>query len=392
MQELISAYLEKYLPRRDIIHRLPVSMPISSFWPELQMARREKSQALPLFSAEGKPFWWVLTQSISSQSEAVISLARRELVFEGAEYEEAFREAVLDEAAYSSIIEGAFTTKLEAREFIDNGRSPKNKSEQMVKNNYEALTYVLEHIDEPITEQTVFGIYALITKGTLAADVPTDAYRSQPVFVQSGRGEIVHTGPEAEKVPGMMTALLDFINNSELPPLLKACIAHFYFVYVHPFVDGNGRTARALSFMMLLQAGYDFFRYFSISGVIAGERAKYYKAIKDVEDDDFDMTYFIDYYTGMLARAVKAMEEQLVNKVALAQTLEGLRAAGMSSRVVDGAEWILSGPNRSVTIKAWQKKFGVVLETARQDLFKLEKAGIVKRRLVKRQYEFEVLK
>ena len=144
--------------------------------------------------------------------------------------------------------------------------------------------------------------------------------------------------------------------------------------------------------MMLLQAGYAFFRYFSISGVIAEERAKYYKAIRDVEDDDFDMTYFIDYYTGMLARAVKAMEERLVDKVVMEQTLDKLKAAGMNSRVIEGAKWILTSPNQSITIKAWQKKFGVVLETARQDLFKLEDAGIVHRKLVKRQYVFEVKK
>ena len=64
----------------------------------------------------------------------------------------------------------------------------------------------------------------------------------------------------------------------------------------------------------------------------------------------------------------------------------------MNSRVIEGAKWILTSPNQSITIKAWQKKFGVVLETARQDLFKLEDAGIVHRKLVKRQYVFEVKK
>ena len=128
MQEIIETYLEKYLPRKDIIHRLPVSLPISKVWPELQKARKDKSESLPLLSIDGKPFWWVLTESISSQADEVISLARREIVFDRPEYEEAFREAVLDEAVYSSVIEGAFTTKKEAREFIHEGRSPKNKS------------------------------------------------------------------------------------------------------------------------------------------------------------------------------------------------------------------------------------------------------------------------
>lgn len=392
MQNVIDTYLETYLPRKEIIHRLPVSLPISKVWPELQKARRAIAQEFPLHTENGIPFWWVLTKSIETQSEEVISLARREIVFDRPEYKAAFYEAIVDEAVYSSAIEGAFTTRQEARALLHEGRVPKNKSEQMVKNNYEALTYVLEHIDEPITKQTVFDIYALVTKDTLEADVPLDTYRSGKVFVQSGHGEIVHTAPEAQNVDRLMNELLAFIRNSELSPLIKACVAHFYFVYVHPFEDGNGRTARAISYMMLLQAGYDFFRYFSISGVLAEERARYYRAMKDVENDDFDMTYFIDYYTGMLARAVKVMEERLVNKVMLEQTLQRLTAEGMGKRVLDGAKWILTSKNGTVTIKAWQKKFNVVTETARQDLFKLETAGVVRRKTEGRQFVFEVVR
>lgn len=392
MREIVEQYLKNYLPRREIIHRLPVSMPISQVWPELQQARKEVSEKLPLSAMDGSAFWWVLTDHIIEESEKVIALARRELIFDRPEYQAAFEEAVLDEAVYSSVIEGAFTTRKEAQAFIREGRAPKNKSEQMVKNNYEALTYVLENIDAPITKETIFQIYSLVTKDTLEEPAASDCYRSEPVFVRSQRGEVVHTAPKAEQVPQMMDALIAFIADSELSPLIKACVAHFYFVYVHPFIDGNGRTARALSYMILLQAGYDFFRYFSISGVIAEERSKYYKAIKDVEDDGFDMTYFIDYSIGMLARAVKKMEDRLVNKVVMEERLNQLKTSGANDRLIAGAEWLLKSPNNSVTIKAWEQKFGVVTETARQDLFKLEEAGIVKRKLVKRRYEFEVLK
>lgn len=392
MREIVEQYLKNYLPRREIIHRLPVSMPISRVWPELKKARKEVSEKLPLSAMDGSAFWWVLTDHILEESEKVIALARRDIIFDRPEYQAAFEEAVLDEAVYSSVIEGAFTTQKEAQAFIREGRTPKNKSEQMVKNNYEALTYVLENIDAPITKETIFQIYSLVTKDTLEESVASDRYRDEPVFVRSQRGEIVHTAPRAEQVPQMMDALIAFIADSELSPLIKACVAHFYFLYVHPFIDGNGRTARALSYMILLQAGYDFFRYFSISGVIAEERSKYYKAIKDVEDDGYDMTYFIDYSIGMLARAVKTMEDRLVNKVVMEERLNQLKASGANERLLAGAEWLLKSPNHSVTIKAWEQKFGVVTETARQDLFKLEEAGIVKRKLVKRRYEFEVLK
>lgn len=392
MREIVEQYLKNYLPRREIIHRLPVSMPISQVWPELQKARKEVSEKLPLSAIDGSAFWWVLTDHIIEESEKVIALARRDIIFDRPEYQTAFEEAVLDEAVYSSVIEGAFTTRKEAQAFIREGRTPKNKSEQMVKKNYEALTYVLENIDVPITKETIFQIYSLVTKDTLEEPAASDRYRDEPAFVRSQRGEVVHTAPRAEQVPQMMDALVAFIADSELSPLIKACVAHFYFVYVHPFIDGNGRTARALSYMILLQAGYDFFRYFSISSVIAEERSKYYKAIKDVEDDEYDMTYFIDYSIGMLARAVKQLEDRLVNKVVMEERCNQLKASGANERLLAGAEWLLKSPNSSVTIKAWEQKFGVVTETARQDLFKLEEAGIVKRKLVKRRYEFEVLK
>lgn len=86
------------------------------------------------------------------------------------------------------------------------------------------------------------------------------------------------------------------------------------------------------------------------------------------------------------------MEDRLVNKVVMEERLNQLKTSGANDRLIAGAEWLLKSPNHSVTIKAWEQKFGVATETARQDLFKLEEAGIVKRKLVKRRYEFEVLK
>lgn len=393
MEDYIAEYMERYLPRKEIIHRLPLTLPISRLWPALQKARREKSQDLPLHDASGKLYWWVLTDSITQQADEIISLARRDIIFSSPEFEAMFREAVIDEAVYSSIIEGAFTTKQEAREFIDNHREPKNKSEQMVKNNYDALTYVLEHIDASITAQTIFDIYEIVTKNTLDEDVPKNAYRNVGVVVQTGHGEIVHKAPDYAAVPALMADLVSFIGESELPPIIKACVAHFYFVYVHPFVDGNGRTARALSYMMLLQAGYDFFRYFSISSVIAEERGKYYRAIKSVEEDDNDMTYFIDYYSAMLARAIHAMDGQLIDRASLEKRMHDndVLLTG-NDRLRTGLEWIMGSDKLSITIEEWRKKFGVVNETARQDLFKLEKAGFVERKGNSRKYIFVILR
>ena len=390
METLIARFMESYLPRQEIIRRLPVSVSIRQFWPELERERRRHSQELPLPDQSGKPFWFVLTGGIEKQCDAIAELARRDIAFTGPEFDALFQNAVVDEAVYSSVIEGAFNSREQAAEFIRRNKQPRNKSEQMVKNNYDALTYVLEHLEDEINEETILQIARIVTRS--GAEVQVTGYRDGAVYV-TGREGVVYTPPQADAVPEMMRLLVEFIQKSELHPLLKACIAHFYFVYVHPFGDGNGRTARALSYMMLLQAGYDFFRYFSISGVVAEERSKYYRSMRNVEDSDGDMTYFIDAYSGMLARTVEKMEHHLKYHVLARQKLKALEQNGtLNERQLKGAKWLLEGSNSSVTVEAWRRKYKVVTETARRDLLALCDAGLLSRELDGRKAVFRVLR
>lgn len=390
MESLISRFMDRYLPRREILHRLPVTVSIGQFWPELEAARRGQSQTLPLKDQRGEPFWFVLNRSIEQQCNVIAALARRDVAFTGPEFDALYEEAVVDEAVYSSVIEGAFTSREQAMDFLRWNRTPRSKSEQMIKNNYDALTYVLEHLDEPIGEETILAIARIVTRS--AAEVQVTGYREGMVYV-TGREGVVYTPPRAEVVPEMMRALVKFIRESELHPLLKACIAHFYLVYVHPFGDGNGRTARALSYMMLLQVGYDFFRYVSVSGVVAEERGRYYRAMRSVEESDGDMTYFIDAYSAMLARTVQKMEDHLKYHVLAGQKLKALEAGGsLNERQLNGARWLLESANTGVTAEAWRKKYEVVTETARRDLLALCAAGVLAREKDGRKAVFRILR
>lgn len=390
MESLIAQFMERYLSRQEIIHRLPVSISIQQFWPELEKERRKRGQELPLLAQNGKPFWFVLTGGIEKQCDAIAELARRDIAFTGPEFDALFQDAVVDEAVYSSVIEGAFTSREQAVDFIRQNKQPRNKSEQMVKNNYDALTYVLEHLEDEISEETILQIAQIVTRS--AAEVQVTGYRDGAVYV-TGREGVVYTPPQADAVPEMMRSLVTFIQKSELHPLLKACIAHFYFVYIHPFGDGNGRTARALSYMMLLQSGYDFFRYFSISGIVAEERGKYYRSMRNVEDSDGDMTYFIDAYSGMLARTVEQMEHHLKYHVLANQKLKELEQnSTLNERQLKGAKWLLESSGSNVTVEIWRKKYKVVAETARRDLLALCDAGLLVRELDGRKAVFRVLR
>lgn len=390
MERLIEQFIDRYLPRDEIIHRLPVSMPISRFWPELQKARRERGIVLPLCDQAGQSFWFVLNASIEKQCDRIVEIAQHDVAFCGVESKKMFEDAVIDEAIYSSMIEGAFTTREAAIRFIKKKQEPANKSEHMVKNNYDALTYVLEHLEDEITEETIVTIARIVTRD--AAEEQVTGYRGGGVVVTS-RDEIVYTPPAWDTVPSMMKSLVLFINNSELHPILKACIAHFYFVYVHPFGDGNGRTARALSYMMLLQAGYDFFRYFSISGIVANERGKYYRSIANAENPDSDMTYFIDCYSDMLSRTASETEDHLIHHVLVEKrVMELSRQSGLNERQLKGARWLLTGASESVTVEAWKKKFKVVTETARRDLLTLCEHGVLCRTQIRRKAVFRIIR
>ena len=368
MESLVQQFMDRYLSREEIAYRLPVSMPISQFWPVMEGARKKAAISLPLKAQNGQPFWFVINKTIEAQCDAVAEIARRSFVFDELS-EQIMEEATIDEAVWSSVIEGAFTSKADAARIIRQDKTPTNKSEQMVKNNYQALLYVLDHLDDPITAQTLIDIARIVTHE--ASDEMVEGFRTIPVYV-TGREGVVYTPPEAAAVPTMMDDLIAFIAESELHPLLKACIAHFYFVYVHPFTDGNGRTARALSYMMLLRTGYDFFRYFSISGLIAEERSRYYKSMRQVEMSGNDMTYFIDYYSAMLSRSVGKMKEHLLGHVLTEKCMKTLEATGrLNDRQIKGARWLLEGKPGQVTVDAWKKKFRTATETARQDLMLL---------------------
>ena len=96
MEALIARFLDRYLSRQEIVHRLPVSVSISQFWPMLVSARRARSTELPLSDQDGQPFWFVLNDSIERQCDAIAALARREIAFSGPAFEALFQDAVVD--------------------------------------------------------------------------------------------------------------------------------------------------------------------------------------------------------------------------------------------------------------------------------------------------------
>ena len=387
--ELLTYFYTNYLPKEEITYRLPVSLPIAQFWPKALEARRADAVTLPLASWDGHPYWYAPTPKLLAAGDRFAALARDEAISAMPQYEH--DEGVMDEAFYSSVIEGAYSTRQRARAFIASQSEPKDRSERMILNNYAALRFVLDHLDGPINEALVLEIARILTEGTLDEDVKP-GYRDAGVQVMSGRQEVIYVAPEAKYVKPMMDDLLRYINDPEVHPVIKACVAHIDFVTIHPFFDGNGRTARALSYMILLKAGYHFVRQFPLSGILSQERAKYYKAIRASQNPEngYDFTYFMEYYAQLLERSVSGIHAHIAKYKKVQRLAELLGEQPEAQRMLRGAEWMVADDVETITAEKWKNKFRVSFETARKDLMRLEEAGFLKRRVVGRKIFFDL--
>ncbi len=389
-EDLIEYFYQNYYPKDEVMYRLPVSASIEPFWSEELAYRKKSAHMLPLKSWNGNDYWYAPTDKLLSAGDRFVAIARDDAVAAMPQYEH--DDGIIDEAFYSSVIEGAYSTKQRAREVISGGEPPKDRSEQMILNNYAALKFVTEHTDGPINEALILEIAALLTMDTLDEGI-APGYRDGGVQVVSGRQEVVYVAPDAEYVRPMMAQLLDYLNDPSVHPVIKACAAHIYFVTIHPLYDGNGRTARALSYMILLKAGYHFIRQFPISGILTQERAKYYKAIRASQNPEngYDFTYFMEYYASLLERSTSGIHEHMRKYKRLEELSAALETGEENSRLLKGAKWLVDESIATITADKWKNKFKVSFETARQDLTKLEENGFVKKRVVGRRNFFDVV-
>lgn len=394
MDSLITNFNERYLPKKELEHRIPQDVQLNELWNKLMGIRKSGSINIPLLDQAMNKFWFNLTKEISNNIEIIDTSATEDL-FKSVPVDlevSVIADALIDEAFNSSVIEGAFSTKRRTKEMIEKHLTPSNKSETMIMNNYHALLYILDHLDEPLSEDIILSIYRILTRDTLDEENIVDKYRTDAVYVWDTKSsKISYTAPSHNQVQDLMNSLITFINsNDNYHPVIKACIIHFYFVYIHPFFDGNGRTARAISYMYLLQNGYKFFKFFSISSVINEEKNRYYDAIENTEIYGSDMTYFIKYYSSMIVRSISKIKHNFkkeFGKKLIKDTLEKSIII-LDKRQLKIVNYFITIDKNFITIEEYKKKFKISYETARTDLLELETMGFFKKSKSGKKYIF----
>lgn len=292
--------------------------------------------------------------------------------------------SLMEEAIYSSQMEGAATTRKVAKEMLRKKMTPKDKSQQMIANNYQTIQFIVSHKDALLTPELLLQIHQLMTEHTMQNPQEAGCFRSNnDVVVKNGiTHETVHIPPTYEEIPNFVEDLCRFFNEQDAPqfihPIIRGIIIHFMVAYVHPFADGNGRTARALFYWYMLKQGYWLTEYLSISRVIAKSKKSYEKAFLYTEADGMDMGYFVAYNMRVLQQSFKQLQDYIKRKQEEKRAANSfLRIGNINARQAQIIKMFADDSNLVVTIADLQAKFLVSPTTAKADVVGLMNMGLL---------------
>ncbi|MCD4703566.1 MAG: Fic family protein [Methanosarcinaceae archaeon] len=294
--------------------------------------------------------------------------------------------SIMEEAIASSQLEGASTTRKEAKKMLRQERRPRDRSERMIVNNYNTIKKLSLMKYEKLTIESILDIHASMTENTLDDPSQVGVFRkSDDIYViDNMTGEVIHTPLKHIHISKVMQDFCDFVNKESdddfIHPIVKANILHFLIGYIHPFVDGNGRTARAIFYWYLLSKKYGLIEYMSISRMIKDTPAKYSKAYIYTELDDNDVTYFINYQLETMDKAFNSLKEYISMKIQEKDLLYDFKKIPqINERKSYILKWLSEDPKMTFTIKEIENRLSVVYQTARNDILDLEELGLLKR-------------
>lgn len=374
----------------------PDGLTHEEWWWATRVLRRFAAQRLPLSSANGEGLTYCEPPMIREalryfDMHAGGNLGARSEAMSQGEGRAHLTRSLAEEPFASSFIEGAATTRQIAKKLILEGREPRTRDELMVLNNFRGLQFVKQNKDVPLTVDMICEIHRIITQGTLDNDADAGRVRTSDDIqvVDDTTGEVLHQPPPAADLSKRLKLLVRFANDEGgkdqwLHPLLRAILLHFMLAYEHPFVDGNGRVARALFYWSALRAGYWLLEYVSISSVIAEAKVKYGQAFLEVETDAMDTTYFAVHQIEVLKTALdrfgKYMERKSVEVRTLAKALDARRGPHAFNH---RQAWLLNefvrGRQGRTTIIEHERKHGVSYLTARADLERLTERNLLRK-------------
>lgn len=383
----------------------PEGLTHEEWWTSIKFARQHMLRPLQFTDLDGEPFRYATPDLVQRQlhqidqrSSGQIAMAER-VTADGQARQHYLVNSLMEEAIRSSQLEGATTSRAMAKDMLRSGRPAKDRSEQMILNNYRALQYMRMEIGADLTPAAVLELQRILTDGTL--DDPSAAGRLQTSadvrvdIIDAQDGSIVHRPPPADELPARLDALCAFANARDerdvfIHPVVRAILLHFMLAYDHPFEDGNGRTARALFYWSMRVQGYWLTEYLSISRILREAPAQYDRAFLLTETDEGDTTYFLIHQLGVILRAIDELHVYLEKKTAEIRSVEQLLrgSARFNHRQLALLGNAARNPGTAYTFASHAASHDVTHETARTDLSDLVERDLLAREKRARKFVF----
>jgi Fic family protein len=236
-------------------------------------------------------------------------------------YEREFqKEALVRAVHYGTHIEGNELNLSQAEKVLEGKEVLARDRDIQEVINYRKVMEYIGHLSEKeglvIDESLIKELHRLTVDKILTPEKVGNFRDTQVVVKNSQTGEVTFRPPPSTAIPHEMEEFLQFINDKQIQdihPVLKAGIVHYELVRIHPFVDGNGRVARALSTLFLFLEGYDIRKFFSLEEYFDSDALDYYDALRSVEKADYDMTQWLEYFTKGLSIELNKIKEKVEN-------------------------------------------------------------------------------
>ena len=296
-------------------------------------------------------------------------------------------EALTHDIVSSSEIEGVLLNPDQVRSSVARRMgvhiTNETESSHYIEGVVEMMLDAVNDFSKPLTDERLFGWHnCLFPTGRSGIDtINVGRYRVDPMDVISGgwgREKVHYRAPAAEILPSEMQQFLDWFNSDDTPKnYIKSAIAHFWFVCIHPFDDGNGRISRAIADMALSQADNSALRYFSISRQINKEKKKYYDTLEKCQKGTCDITVWIDWYLDCMLRSIESADIMLSSILNKAIFWQNHSQSIINDRQKNILNKYLDGYIGKLTIKRWSKLTKVSPDTAARDVKYLVDIGIL---------------
>lgn len=359
---------------------------IEQYWAFIKFCRMQQYKPLPFI----EQFSYVLTDEIQQNIHEIDSKMHGSIEAKNLNHSKNryIVRSLIEESISSSQLEGAATTREVARDMLKSNREPKGYSEQMIYNNYQAIQFIDQNKHDDLTPSLVLALHKIVTQN--AIDNPDDAGRlrqNNKVYVWDNNSDKpLHTPPDYQSLNDRLKILCDFANSNSpnyfIHPIIRAIIVHFMLAYDHPFVDGNGRTTRALFYWVALKNNYWLFQYITLSTFLKKAPAKYGKSFLMTQTDGLDTTYFINSQLDFIKQAIKGLfdyvdKKQAQQKQALDLLSIYLAEGELNARQAILIQHAIKHLGATYTIQGHKISQNLSYITARDDLVKLAKLNLL---------------